>query len=329
LQQKRLVEKQSKKLLAAFPLSNTQLVLICPQPVHPSMVEISLYSLQSGLAVKDVQVDPERPEQLILWVESMKPMPLTIDEVMIRTLKTADGESLGEFSSPRFIQGIQTPMELKVRNFDDSYPFTSTLVGLHVSVMCCTGCNGGIHDRNLVVLNHHIGGSWSGIWVQTDKTIETPYPRWQRVLCAGGVVVEESGSTMVVDRGWMRVQKSDEPPHHAPPPLIIEATDLPTERTTSLLPKSLDGTWVQFDNITIESIRWVEATKGASGTVSLPRTEIVFHDKSGAHSTAWLYQPSRHNLQPGQSLNQLRGFVHAEEPGIYVLLSDKEEDITI
>jgi hypothetical protein len=324
-----LVERQRKELVAAFPLSYTQLVLVCPEPVHPSMTELSLYRLQSGLAVKDVQVDPERPDQLILQVEAMKTLPLTIDAVTIRNLQTADGRSLGEFISPRFIQGIQTPMELKIPNFEANFPYPSTLVGLHVSVMCCTGCNGGVHDRNLVVINHHVGGSWSGIWVRTEKTIETPYPRWQRVLFAGGVVAEEDGSTLVIDQGWMRVEKGDEPPHHAPPPLPIETIDLPAEHTPSLLAKSLDGTWVQFDDITIESVNQVEATEGKTKTVNLPRTEIVFRDKSGGRSIAWLYQPFGLNVQPGQTLKRLRGFVHAEEPGLYLLLSDKEEDITI
>lgn len=329
VQRKCLVEKQSRKLLGAFPLSSTQLVLICPQPAHPSMEEVSLYRLQSGLTVHEVQVDPERPEQLILRIELMQTMPLTIDEVTIIDFKTADGESLGEFTSPRFIQGIQTPMELKVPHINESFPYASTLVGLHASVMCCTGCNGGVHDRNLVVINHHIGGSWSGIWVRTEKAIEAPYPRWQRVLFAGGVIVEENGSMMVADEGWMRVQKSDEPPHHPPPPLPIETIDLPAERTTSLLAKSLDGVWVQFEAITIESVRQVTATTAEPGTFNLPRAEVVFHDGSGGRSIARLYQPSGRAVQPGQSVKLLRGFVHAEGPGMYVLLSDKEEDISM
>jgi hypothetical protein len=40
------------------------------------------------------------------------------------------------------------------------------------------------------------------------ETIEVPYPRWQKVLFAGGVMQEENGSTVVVDKGWMVVKKT-------------------------------------------------------------------------------------------------------------------------
>ena len=103
--------------------------------------------------------------------------------------------------------------------------------------------------------------------------------------------------------------------------------DLPAARTTALTCKGLDGAWVQFNDITIDSAKWVDAPTKKPGTVSLPRTEIVLHDKSGGSSTAFLYQPTGHKVQAGQRLRQLRGFVHAEAPGVYVLLSDKEEDM--
>lgn len=55
--------------------------------------------------------------------------------------------------------------------------------------------------------------------------------------------------------------------------------------------------------------------------------ELVVTDDSGGRSIAWLYQPTAFDLKDGQKLRQPRGFVHAEERGQYVLLSDKEEDI--
>ncbi len=145
-------------LVAAFPLSDTELALVCPQPVHPSMERTSRYRPRSGLAVQDVRIDGERPEQVVLQVEPMAPMPLTIDEVVIDDYKGADGKGLGRIISPRFVHGVVTPMELKVPHFEGGFPYTSKLVGVHASVTCCTGCNGGIHDRSLVVLNNHTGG---------------------------------------------------------------------------------------------------------------------------------------------------------------------------
>lgn len=127
----------------------------------------------------------------------------------------------------------------------------------------------------------------------------------------------------------MVIQKSDEPAHHAPPPLPIKTEDLPAEYSTSLLSKSLDGAWVQFDNITIESATSVLTAEQGLGAGNLPRVEIVFSDGSGGHSKAWLYQPSGRKVQAHQAVQMLRGFVHAEAPGIYILLSDKEEDISI
>lgn len=99
------------------------------------------------------------------------------------------------------------------------FPYASTLIDKHVTVMCCTGCNGGVRGRGFVVLNNHSGGGWSSIWVKTRQSIAVPYPRWQRIMFAGGVVSEMNGSTTVVDHGWMIIKKVDEPAHHAPPPL--------------------------------------------------------------------------------------------------------------
>ncbi len=163
--------------------------------------------------------------------------------------------------------------------------------------------------------------------MRTDKTIEGPYPRWQRVMFAGGVITEDTGSVTVVDHGWMIVRKGDEEAHHAPPPLPITTKDLPAERTTSLLTKSLDAAWVQFDEITVESTRHIPAGGREGG--DLPRTEIIFSDEAGGKSVAWLYQASARDLRESQSMKLLRGFVHAEQPGMYVLLSDKDEDLIL
>ena len=320
---------ETQELVAAFPISDSQIVLICPDAVNPAMEKASLYRLESGLAVKSVKLNKKHPERIMLRVEPMRNLPLKIDSVTIRSFQSIHGTKARKAVSPEFIQGVHGAMELKAPYFADTFPYTSNLIGRHVSVACCTGCNGGVHDRNLVVLNHHIGGAWSGIWVQTGKTIEAPYPRWQRVLCAGGVIEEVSGSMVVVDKGWMEIYKQKETAHHAPPSLPIQTIDIPARRVTSLACKSLDGAWVQFEEIDVKSATFIEAQERVREAINLPRTEITFTDKSGGVSKAYLYQPSGHKVKIGRHVKQLRGFVHAEKPGVYVLLSDKEEDIIL
>ena len=126
----------------------------------------------------------------------------------------------------------------------------------------------------------------------------------------------------------MEIHKKFEEPHHAPPPLPIECAQLPNTNSRELLQKGLDGTWVQFDGIQVEQAQTISPTKG-SKVLRLIRNEIVFSDKSGAKSTAYLYQPSGLKVRTGQKIKQLRGFVHAEGAGKYVLLSDKEQDLTL
>jgi hypothetical protein len=253
----------------------------------------------------------------------MKASPLTIDvaSVVVKGLPLDRARS-----TIRFAHGILSPMELKIPNLDSVFPFVSTLTGVHVTVECCTGCNGGVHDRSLVVLNSHVGGPWTGVWVQTDKTIEAPYRRWQKVRCAGGVVLELHGSTTVVDQGWMEVNKLFETPHHAPPPLAIDAADLPQGRDVTFLTKSLDGSWVQLTDVSVITAKTVDPPK-SKATRRLVRNEIVVTDRSKGKAVVWLYQPSGLALKEGDRLAALRGFVHIERPGNWVILSDKEEDL--
>ena len=183
------------------------------------------------------------------------------------------------------------------------------LSGVHVSVACCTGCNGGVHDRGLVVLNNHTGGGWSGIWVQTAIDLPEDYARWQKIVFLGGVL-------------------RDEDSHGPPPPTHITAALVPASGTETLLARSLDGCWVEFSDVVVVAARQVDPAerKHDRGT-RLPRMEIQFTDGSGTTAVAWLYQPSALKLQPGDRVATLRGFVHAESPGRYVLLGDKEEDL--
>lgn len=270
---------------------------------------------RSSLAIQQTDRVKGQPYHYRLSVDEMTPLPQVVDRLLVR------GRPVG----PRFLHGVLTPMELKVGHIADEFPFTSTRVGVHVSVACCTGCNGGVHDRGLVVINDHVGGPWTGLWVRTDLEIPTPYPRWQRTLFAGGVVDEQQGSTVVADRGWMTIEKLGEEPHHAPPPLPIETADFPREVTRSLTTRGLDGTWVEFRHVTVHDLRPVDP----DGDDRLPRVEAVVSDDSGGKAEAWLYQETARDLRPGRRIAFLRGFVHGEEPGRYVLLSDKEEDISL
>jgi hypothetical protein len=169
------------------------------------------------------------------------------------------------------------------------FPHESTLAGVHVVVECCTRCNGGVQDRDLVVLNHHVGG--------------------------------------VVDGGWKEIRKQFETPHHAPPPLPIDGADLPRGRDRSLLAKGFDGAGVQFTDVEVEDAKTVEPRWGTGGRTRLMRKAVVFADKSGGRRDAWPYQPSGLRMRPGDRLPFLRGFAHAERPGVSVVLSDKEEDL--
>lgn len=309
------------RIRATFPLDDRTIVVLMEPRAFSELPGSASYALASGLEVRDARPHTGRADAVLLTVEGIKSSPIRVDQIVVQ-LGSNRAEAL---VGPTFIHGIQTPPQLKVPHVHDRFPFTSRLVGHHVSVMCCTGCNGGVHDRGLVVVNSHIGGPWSGIWVRTNQTLETPYPRWQRALFAGGVLADHSGSTVVEDHGWMVVTKQDEPAHHAPPPLRLSTADLPMKRNDSLEAKGLDGAWVQFDDLLVESAEVVAASRMGEGR--LDYNEVIVTNGSGGRTVAWLYQERGLAIQPKQRLAQLRGFVHAEQPGLYVVLSDKDEDL--
>ena len=315
--------KPRQALLAAFPTDQSTLALRFLRPLEAKDVRGLAVRLKSGLRVGRAVLDARDARRVLVSTGRMKSTPLTVDVASV----TVKGVPLDRSrSSVRFAHGVLSPMELKIPNFEPEFPHGSTLVGVHVTLECCTGCNGGVHDRSLVVLNTHIGGPWTGAWVQTDRTIEAPYPRWQKVRCAGGVVAERNGSTTVVDEGWMEVVKQLETPHHAPPPLAIDASDLPRGRDMALLTKSLDGSWVQLTDVTVNAAKTVDPPP-SKGTRRLIRNEVVVADRSSGKVEAWFYQPTGLRLQVGDRLATLRGFVHIERPGQFVILSDKEEDL--
>jgi hypothetical protein len=133
----------------------------------------------------------------------------------------------------------------------------------------------------------------------------------------------------IVDRGWMAARRDNENPHHAPPPLPLHAIDVPAELTRSLETKGLDGSYVSFSDITIEKAHSIDGGLGQRTGSSVPAVEVQFTDESEGRTIAWLYQLSAQSLRPGQRLKRLSGFVHAEEPGRYILLTDKEEDVSL
>jgi hypothetical protein len=304
------------RIVATYPLDAEHVVVRLAAPLDaPDDVS---FSLADGLPVRDATVDDQLPDRVALTVEPRSPVPLIIDHVVM------SAGSRPVFGPP-FAHGPLTAMEAKVPLFERRFPFSSRLAGVHVSVACCTGCDGGVHDRGLVVLNDHLGGGWSGIWVKTAQRIEGPYPRWQRMLFAGGVI-QDHGSTEVVDHGWMEISKDDEEPHHPPPPLSISTVDVPAERTTSLRSRSLDGSWVEFSDVLVEAAEPVEPPADREAG-RLPYTQITFQDQSGARSVAYVFQEQRSAMEAGTRIASLRGFIHAEAPGEYVLLTDKPEDI--
>ena len=309
---------------AVFPLDDLHLAVLLDSPV--SAPRRAAGSSKQGLTVKSVQVDAKNSKRVVVTTGSMRSDGVVVDTLTIKGLVGKDGRPV-EVVTPAFIQGVKDPTELKALQLEPRFPFGSKLVGVHVSVSCCTGCNGGVHDRNLVVLNHHVGGPWTGIWVQTGKTIEAPYPRWQKILCAGGVIADRKGSVTVVDEGWMEIHKRFEEPHHAPPALRVTCAQLPNTKQTSLLLKGLDASWVEFNDIKVESAEVTTPTAKGTKVERLPRNTIVFTDLSGGRTTAYLYQPTGLKVQAGAKISLLRGFVHAEGVGQYVVLSDEEDDI--
>lgn len=306
---------------ATFPLDDQTISVLFDSPQEAERaIEAGLH-LVSGLPVKLGDQFGASPSEVLLNVEGSPRSSLFVDQVVVGRI---GGESVG----PRFIHGIQSPMELKVPHTEARFPFGPTLTGVHVSVACCTGCNGGVHDRGLVVLNNHTGGSWSGIWVRSRIDMPDDYARWQKVAFLGGVLRDEAGSTTVRDEGWMRVRLAGEVPHSPPPPAHVSTRDFPAGGSRSLLARSLEACWVEFTDITVVDARKVEPGASHKGTgPRLPRIEIRFTDASGVEGIAWLYQESAFGLAPGERLAGLRGFIHAEAPGHYILLGDKEEDL--
>jgi hypothetical protein len=321
-----VAQKDTSPIRAVFPLTDTELVVLMTAPLAQSSARDLEFSSALGLKLKVARMDPSDPARVILRT-NMHSDSVVVDRLTVRDVLLDGARRRVGGISPPFVPGVRDPMQLKVPHLASAYPYPSTLIGVHVTVACCTGCNGGVHDRDLVVLNHHIGGPWTGIWVRTAKTIDAPYPRWQKIMCAGGVVAEHKGSTNVVDEGWMEIHKLFETPHHAPPPLPVTSDEC-SQRGKALFLKGLDASWVQFEDIRVESAQTVIGDGREGRTVRLTRNEIVFTDSSGGRARAYLYQPSGLKIQPGQALRRLRGFVHVERPGRYVVLSDKEEDIT-
>jgi hypothetical protein len=323
-------QKPTLTARAVYPLDDSHLVILLDEPVAAVPSRKANIDSGAGLTVRSIQVDSDNPTRVVVTTKSMRTDGVVVDSLRIQdALVARTSGKLVQITTPRFIHGVKDPTELKALQLEGMFPFASLLIGVHVSVSCCTGCNGGVHDRNLVVLNHHVGGPWTGIWVQTAKTIEAPYPRWQKVLCAGGVIADVKGSVTVVDEGWMEIHKNLEVPHHAPPPLPVTCAQIPNSKSKILLSKGLDASWVEFSNIVVESAEVSSPSQRAAKIKRLTRNQIIFTDTSGAKSTAFLYQPTGLKVAPGTQLKKLRGFVHAEAVGQYVVLSDKEQDIVL
>jgi hypothetical protein len=314
---------------AAFPLDDSTFAVICSGPLHPSSADRSAIRFKSGRQIADVIIDPAAADRLIVNAQPHSLPSVVIETILLRKVAFADGSFANDVETPRFAGAIYNAMQLKVPHFSAEFPYSSTLLNLHASVACCGGCNGGIHARGLSVLNNHHGSGFSGIWIHSNRSLIDPYPRWQRIICAGGIVEERGGSMTLVDHGWMAARRDNEQPHHAPPPLPLQTIDLPAGVTRSLETKALDGSYVAFSEISIEASRSIDGGLGQRSGTSAPAVEVEFTDNSMGRSIAWLYQSSAQSLRPTQRIRRLAGFIHAEEPGRYILLSDKEEDISL
>jgi hypothetical protein len=93
--------------------------------------------------------------------------------------------------------------------------------------------------------------------------------------------------------------------------------------------KALDGCFVEFQDVQVNSIEYIEPPDLGDGVTRVNRFEVLFSDSSAGESSAWLYQEKAQRITRGTRLAVLRGFVHAEGSGRYVTVSDKNEDITI
>jgi hypothetical protein len=74
------VAQEPSELLAAFPINETEIILICPHAVNSSMGETRLYHLESGLLVKEGELNAKRPERILLRVERMTTQSLPLTE---------------------------------------------------------------------------------------------------------------------------------------------------------------------------------------------------------------------------------------------------------
>src|SRR6266513_1338402 len=93
-----------QKLLAAFPISEMEIVVVCAEPGDPSIENARGYHLASGRSVKSARRDASDPKRIILQIGGKSSSPLAIDTVTIRNLRSNRGQKSRDLVSPRFIQ---------------------------------------------------------------------------------------------------------------------------------------------------------------------------------------------------------------------------------
>lgn len=147
---------------AAFPLDDNQLVVLLEEEISVASEKSLKAESHAGRLLRGVVVDPSDSRRLTLKLAPVRSHGIVIDFLRISgDIVDKLNRKAVSIKTPKFIHGIKDLTELKALQLDHQFPFASRLAGVHVSVACCTGCNGGVHDRNLVVLNHHIGGPWT------------------------------------------------------------------------------------------------------------------------------------------------------------------------
>jgi hypothetical protein len=76
---------------AAFALGERELVLLFSAALDAPVLDPSLYSLESGIAVREVLRDPHQEHALRLLIDDVPALPLTIDRVRV-DVKNHGGE---------------------------------------------------------------------------------------------------------------------------------------------------------------------------------------------------------------------------------------------
>jgi hypothetical protein len=185
----------SSMVRAVFPRGNDSFAVVCAGPVDRSTVDKCYFRFGRGRSIIDVENDPDTPDRLIIRATPID--SFMIDEMIIQRILLADGNAESNVTTPRFTGAAYNALQLKVPHFAADFPCRSTLHGVHVSVACCGGCNGGMQRWDARTWSFRTQTSslrrFHRHLVQSFRRLIDPYNRWQRILC---VVIPTFGSVI-------------------------------------------------------------------------------------------------------------------------------------